>query len=72
MDREQIFGILREHRGKVLGMLCGLIFGLMTAFLGFGKALFIAFCVTAGYFIGRRWDGRQGFQDLLDRLFRGR
>lgn len=72
MDLEQIARVLQDHRGKVLGALAGLVFGLLTAFLGFGKAFFIGLCVLIGYFIGRRWDKRQGFQDLLERLFRGR
>lgn len=42
----------REHRGKLIGVSLGLIFGLTTVIFGIGKALFIGFCLTIGYFVG--------------------
>jgi len=48
----------QEHRGKVVGVILGLLFGSLTAVWGFWKALFIALCVAAGYFIGCYLDGK--------------
>ncbi|MDN5326871.1 MAG: hypothetical protein PWP41_1567 [Moorella sp. (in: firmicutes)] len=59
----------REHRGKVLGVVLGLLFGLLTAIWGFGKALFIGICVTLGYQVGRRLDEGQGWRELWKRFF---
>ncbi|MDN5344268.1 MAG: hypothetical protein PWQ18_379 [Clostridia bacterium] len=59
----------REHRGKLTGVVLGLLFGLLTAVWGFGKALFIGLCVAAGYFIGRRLDQGRGWPDFWKRLF---
>jgi uncharacterized membrane protein len=60
----------REHRGKVVGVSLGLIFGLVTVTFGIGKALFIAFCLLAGYFVGCRIDQGQSLLDLWQRISR--
>ncbi|WP_258359214.1 DUF2273 domain-containing protein [Moorella sulfitireducens] len=62
----------REHRGKFIGVTLGVIFGLLTAIWGFGKALFIGFCVAVGYIIGRRLDQGRGWEDLWRRFFGNR
>ncbi|MBE3573122.1 MAG: DUF2273 domain-containing protein [Moorella humiferrea] len=59
----------REHRGKLMGISLGLIFGILTAVWGFGKALFIGLCVAGGYFIGRHLDQGRGWEDLWKKLF---
>ncbi|KYH31659.1 DUF2273 domain-containing protein [Neomoorella mulderi] len=59
----------REHRGKLIGVSLGLIFGLLTAIWGFGKALFIGLCVALGYLIGCRLDQGRGWQGIWKRFF---
>ncbi|GEA15956.1 hypothetical protein E308F_22000 [Moorella sp. E308F] len=70
---ENIFDLLgylwREHRGKLIGVTLGLIFGILTAIWGFGKAFFIGLCVALGYVIGRRLDQGRGWEDLWQRFF---
>lgn len=70
MDWDRLLAeIFKNHRGKLLGILLGLSFGLLTALLGFWKALFIAFCILIGYIVGKRIDENKNFKHLLEKLF---
>lgn len=72
LDKDELLKIWREHRGKICGLVLGLLFGLAVAALGLGKALFIVFCMVIGYFIGRRLDGGQGWPEWWERILRRR
>lgn len=61
--------LLEEHRGKVLGAIIGLMFGLLVAVFNFWKAIFIALCAVAGYHIGKKFDHKGNFKDFWDRIF---
>lgn len=70
MEWERLLGeILKNHRGKLLGIFLGLCFGLVAAIFGFLKALFIALCIIIGYFMGKRVDEHKNFKNLLKKLF---
>jgi uncharacterized membrane protein len=58
----------REHRGKLIGVILGLLFGIVTATWGFGKALFIAVCAVAGFLIGRLLDRGQSWQEIWKKI----
>ncbi len=58
-----------HHRGKLLGILIGLIFGCMVISFGFWSALFICLCIVVGFFIGKALDGGSSFKEIFDRLF---
>ncbi|MCL4441083.1 hypothetical protein P378_19265 [Desulforamulus profundi] len=64
--------ILENHQGKAMGVILGLLFGWFAVSYGFFKAVFVAFCVTAGYFIGKGVDEHFDFRGAFDRLFRDR
>ncbi|WP_227765999.1 DUF2273 domain-containing protein [Zhaonella formicivorans] len=61
--------ILKNHRGKLFGIVLGLCFGLLAALFGFWKAVFIAFCIVIGYIVGKRIDENKNFKSLLEKLF---
>ncbi len=57
------------HRGKILGCLGGLAFGLLVMTVGLLWTLFLALCVLVGYLVGRRFDeGKEDLIDMLDRI----
>jgi uncharacterized membrane protein len=64
--------ILDKHLGKIAGVLLGLAFGWFAITYGFFKALFVAACIVAGYFIGKRIDNRVNFRDFIAQFFRER
>ncbi|MCG0277618.1 MAG: DUF2273 domain-containing protein [Thermanaeromonas sp.] len=72
MGKDELLKIWREHRGKILGLALGLLFGLAVAAWGLLKTLFIVFCMMVGYFIGRGLDGGQGWSGWWERILRRR
>lgn len=64
--------ILDKHLGKAIGVLLGLIFGWFAIRYGFLKALFVAACAVAGYYIGKRLDEKIDFRELFARFFHER
>jgi uncharacterized membrane protein len=55
------------HRGKIIGVLVGLLISLSVIFWGVLKTLLIVVCVVIGYFGGKQLDDRV---DIKDRLLR--
>lgn len=62
--------IIEEHRGKAIGIVLGMIAGILVISYGFWRALFIVFCIVLGYFIGKRLDENQSFDNWLRHVFR--
>ncbi len=69
---ELLSELLHNHRGKMLGILIGLIFSLLVIFLGFFQTVFVACCIYIGYIIGRRTDDNDGLRELIMRFFNDR
>ncbi len=57
-----------NHRGKVLGVFFGLLFGLAVVAFGFWKAVFITICVVLGYQIGKKADQKFNFKEAIGNL----
>lgn len=53
--------------GKWIGALFGVAFGLAVIYFGFLRALGLAVCATAGWWIGRIADGEVSLLDLVER-----
>ena len=66
---ELLINLWRNHKGKIIGAICGLIFALFVIIFGFFQALFICICFAAGIYIGKMIDAkvnlRQSVADLL-------
>ncbi|MEW6447027.1 MAG: DUF2273 domain-containing protein [Bacillota bacterium] len=67
MNYQELF---ERHRGKIVGVVLGLVFGWFAIVYGFWKALFVGVCVAIGYFVGKRVDERLDFGRFWDKLFR--
>ncbi len=60
---------LFNNKGKVLGVILGLLFGWLTVKHGFLLALFVAICVALGYLLGNSFDqGGQFFREFSEKL----
>ena len=72
-NNQSFFGYLAEqagkNRGKVFGVLIGLVAALLIIFFGFWKTIFIAILILIGYFIGKRFDDKVGLGELWMRMF---
>ena len=60
--------IWNEHRGKVLGAILGIVIGTIILVFGFFRALFIAICALAGWYIGNAIDRNESIRDILDKI----
>lgn len=72
MLEKMIVFLLEEHRGKVLGVILGLIAAILFVTLGFLKALFVILCLVLGYIIGKAVDEQKDFDSWMRRMFKDR
>ncbi|MDR6224650.1 DUF2273 domain-containing protein [Desmospora profundinema] len=60
------------HRGRLTGLVIGLILGLIYLIAGFWKAIGFGAFLLAGYLIGQQLDDRDGFKDMLETVNPGK
>ena len=60
---------VEKNPGKIIGILLGMIFGYLAIKYGLLKALFVAACVCAGFYIGKRLDESVDFKVMLNKYF---
>lgn len=68
MCREFLSKLLTEHRGKFIGGSVGFLFGLIVLIIGFWKTIFLALCMSIGYWIGGMSDKKEKFISFLDKI----
>ncbi|GAB6099030.1 hypothetical protein JCM16358_09090 [Halanaerocella petrolearia] len=66
---EQLLLWLSDYRGRILGLVIGLLAALLIISFGVIPALFIMMCMGIGYYLGARYDNRKDFRDVLDEIF---
>jgi len=74
MDWKIIVEYYYRHRGAIIGSLIGLVFAITFLIFGFIKVVFIALCITIGYYIGKRISEDKDFfskmfEKVKDRVF---
>ncbi len=67
--RKLIIDLFTFHKGKTIGAILGLAFGLFTIVFGFWKAFFISICILVGFYIGKRVDENEEFKNLLKKFW---
>ncbi|HEU4963667.1 MAG TPA: DUF2273 domain-containing protein [Bacilli bacterium] len=58
---------LLEHK-SLLGLCIGVLFGLLFLIVGLFKTIVFALIVTLGYYIGKMWDDREDWRDVIERI----
>lgn len=63
---------IRDHPGRVLGTILGLLVGVSLLWLGFWRTLVLGFCAIVGYAIGN-WSDHEGkgFREFLEEKLPG-
>lgn len=56
------------HRGRMVGVVVGLLIGIMFLTLGFFRTVFLLFLMGAGYMLGSHIDNNEDIMELLDRI----
>lgn len=68
MEREGMYTFIKSNKGKLIGVLAGLLFGILVLVVGFWRSLFLAICIGIGYFIGSVYDGGNKLRMLLKKF----
>ncbi|MGM0651694.1 MAG: DUF2273 domain-containing protein [Bacillota bacterium] len=69
MSEQNWWYVVKEHWGKILGGLLGLIFAILVINIGFWWSVFVFLCVGIGLLIGWRLDVSKNVGRYLDRIF---
>lgn len=68
MNKEAILNYFYKNKGKIIGLLLGLIFSILTLTIGFFRTVFIVICTVLGYYIGKKIDNNEDVIELLQRI----
>lgn len=68
MNIDNILEVIVEHKGKVIGISLGLLFGLLTVLIGFWKTFFVSLCIVIGYIIGKKIDDNDRVREIINRF----
>jgi len=69
MFEKMIVFLVTEHRGKVIGVLLGLLASILFISYGFWRTMFIMFCIFIGYFIGKKMDDNTNIEAWIRKFF---
>ncbi len=69
MSEQNWWYVVKEHWGKILGGLLGLIFAILVIIIGFWWSVFVYLCVGIGLLIGWRLEVSKNVGLYLDRIF---
>jgi len=69
MFEKMIVYLMTEHRGKVIGVLLGLLASILFISYGFWRTIFIIFCIFIGYFIGKKIDDNTNIEAWIKKFF---
>ncbi|MED1782601.1 DUF2273 domain-containing protein [Brevibacillus fortis] len=67
-----VWELLWEHKGKLMGILAGLFFGIIYLLAGFWDTLVLVVLVGTGYYIGRKLDHKEDLREILDKILPGK
>ena len=70
MFEKVLIYLFTEHRGKVIGIIFGLLASILFISYGFWRTIFIILCIFAGYFIGKKIDDNSNLEVWIKNLFK--
>ncbi|MGI6537402.1 MAG: DUF2273 domain-containing protein [Caldicoprobacterales bacterium] len=66
--KEFLLAFFENHKGKTIGILCGLIFGVFILLIGFWRVLLLLLCILLGYWLGSFHDNNESFYSFLNKI----
>lgn len=58
-----------QYKGRIVGTLLGFITSILVVTLGWLKAIYFLICVSGGYFVGKRIDGKENLFQQIKKVF---
>ena len=68
-DLSEIITLIKKYKGRISGLLVGLVSSILIIEFGVIPAIFIITCMGIGYYLGFRYDNRQDLEDMLSDIF---
>lgn len=68
---EELLLYFQKYKGRIIGIVLGLIIGWMILHYGWLATIFWVVCIVLGYLAGKRIDDNDSWQDIIDRIFPG-
>ena len=65
---DDIMGILKHNKGKIIGAIIGLIIGWIILSKGMIAAALILVCIALGYYLGSRVDNNEDLFEIFSRF----
>jgi uncharacterized membrane protein len=63
----RVYEVLAGNK-RLFGTVIGVIFGLFFLIFGFLKTVAFALFVFAGYYLGKMWEEKEDWRDVIDRI----
>ncbi|MGM0370376.1 MAG: DUF2273 domain-containing protein [Bacillota bacterium] len=68
-DLSDLVQLLHKYRGRIIGLVVGLVSSILVIEFGVIPATFIITCMGLGYYLGLRYDNREDLRDILNDIF---
>ncbi len=69
MKYEELFDFYKKYRGELTGSFIGFFVAILFLIIGFLKTIFIAICISLGYYVGKRLSSdKDCIKNFLDRI----
>ncbi|MDD3839195.1 MAG: DUF2273 domain-containing protein [Clostridia bacterium] len=64
---DKLLNLISKNKGKFIGCIIGIIFGILVLKIGLLKTIFILICISLGIYLGNRFD-RGNDNDFWDKI----
>lgn len=72
MWKEKLKEYYENNKGKTIGLICGILFGILVLIIGFFRTLFIFLCALLGYYVGKKVDNNESILEVIERILPNR
>ena len=68
MNRDSLILLIKNHKGKAVGILLGLLFGTLVLHIGFWYSIFLFVCAGVGLYLGIMHDRGERLAAFFDKI----
>ena len=68
MNGDSLISFVKNHKGKAIGILLGLLFGALVLHIGFWYSIFLSVCVAVGLYLGSMHDRGERLAAFFDKI----
>ncbi len=68
MNRDSLISFIKNHKGKALGIVLGILFGALVVHIGFWYSIFLSVCAVIGLYVGSMHDRGERLAAFFDKI----